>query len=82
MHRILLNHDNAYNYDHIIRTSEVVHSKNNGMLFTDAWLLAIFEGFIFAESLDNFGVLLLWDCSMPHMKNSFDEITKEQAPYR
>ena len=35
-----------------------------------------------AESLDNFGVLLLWDCSMPHMKNIYDEIIKEQAPYR
>ena len=34
------------------------------------------------ESLDNHGVLLLWDCSMPHVKGTFADMIKEQNQYR
>ena len=34
------------------------------------------------DSLENHGVLLLWDSAMPRIKREFDEMSRTQAPYR
>ena len=38
--------------------------------------------FPLSDSLENHGVLLLWDSAMPRIKREFDEMRRIQAAYR
>ena len=69
-------------------------SKNPGMfsnsssrlLFsfsrTSLYYLPSSPSFPFQDSLENHGVLLVWDSSMPRIKREFDEMRRTQKPYR
>ena len=37
---------------------------------------------ILSCSLDHYGILLMWDSSMPQVKPTFDEMKKQQLPYQ